>query len=309
MLVAYSFAPLAGESLEGRLLPSHLRKEQQEWVTITPEQIEKGRSLPAHTNVIVHIPENIDRITRRTLLGRRGDTTRYWGYCFPENYEQAQALKRRGFPGVIFLSEKERAARADFENRNRRARFSVSKNLNDRDLNNRSQVRSSIRHQMEIFKGGQSCYIMTEKPLPIGTDDDGDGANVAVEKDFGSNTNKPDSDGDGVRDGLEIFRLGTLPTKRDTDGDGLIDGIEDTNRNGRTEEGETNPTEWDSDRDGLCDGLCLVNKGTELRGEDKNLNGKVDENESDPLRKDTDGDGIFDEQEYFNCILKNGKDC
>jgi len=163
---------------------------------------------------------------------------------------------------------------------------------------------------MEVFVGGQSCYVMSEEPLPVGTDNDGDGANIAVETDYGSDPNNPDTDGDGIRDGLEIFYLLTMPTKRDTDGDGLIDGIEDADRNGRIDEKtETNPREWDSDRDGLCDGLCLVNKGMELRGEDKNLNGVVDEKETDPRKKDTDGDGILDEQEYFNCRLQKKKDC
>ena len=309
-LVVYAFAVPTSGQLEGRLLPHHLREEQQ-WVTVTEDLIRKGYSIPAHTNVILHIPEEISRITRRTLFGRRGTRIRYWGYCFPENYEQAQELKRKGFPGTLFLSEKEREDRAAFAQKNREESFSVSKNLNDRDLNRKQEVRSTIRHQMEIFTGGQSCYIMTEEPIPIGTDNDSDGANIAVENDFTSDPDNSDTDGDGIRDGLEIFRLHTMPTKRDTDGDGLIDGIEDTNRNGRIEEGETDPTEWDSDHDGLCDGLCLVNKGTELRGEDKNLNGvwDEDENESDPLKKDTDGDGISDEQEYFNCILANGNNC
>lgn len=309
-LIVFAFGTnqQGGEQLSGRLLPSHLQREQQ-WVTITVEQIREGRSMPSHTNVIIHIPEEITRITRRTLFGRRGERVRYWGYCFPQNYDEAQALRKQGFPGVMFLSEREREERDKISISNRTEKFSVTKNLNDRDLNRVREVRGTIRHQKEIFEGGESCYIMTEEPLPIGTDNDGDGANTAVENEFMSDPNNSDSDGDGILDGLEIFRLQTMPTKRDTDGDGLIDGIEDANRNGRIEDNETNPREWDSDRDGLCDGLCLVNKGTELRGEDKNLNGLVDKNETDPRKKDTDGDGILDEQEYFNCLLRRGKDC
>ena len=308
-LIVYAFSIPTGESLEGRLLPSHLRK-QQEWVTVSPEQMRAGRSLPAHTNVIMHIPEEITRITRRTLFGRVGERIRYWGYCFPDDYDQAQALRRRGFPGVIFLSEMERRERETFRLDNRRVSFSVTENLNEKDLNRTREMRGTVRHQLEIFVGGQSCYVMSEEPLPVGTDNDSDGVNIAVEKNFGSDPNNSDSDGDGIFDGLEIFRLFSMPTKRDTDGDGLIDGIEDADRNGRIDERtETNPREWDSDRDGLCDGLCLVNKGTELRGEDKNLNGQVDKGETDPRKKDTDGDGILDEQEYFNCLLRKKKNC
>lgn len=308
-LIVYAFAVPAGENLEGRLLPSHLRREQ-EWVTVSVDQMRQGRTLPAHTNVIIHIPEEISRITRRTLFGRKGDQIKYWGYCFPEDYNQAQELRRQGFPGTLFLSEKERKERETFRLENRTEGFTIERNLNSEDLNRSRELRGTVRHQMEIFRGGQSCYVMTEEPLPVGTDNDGDGANIAVEGDFGSDPNNSDSDGDGILDGLEIFRLLTMPTRRDTDGDGLIDGIEDADRNGRIDERyETNPREWDSDRDGLCDGLCLVNKGMELRGEDKNLNGKVDKKETDPRKKDTDGDGILDEQEYFNCRLKKKKDC
>lgn len=309
-LIVFAFGTTSseGDRFSGRLLPSHLQREQQ-WVTISVEQVREGRSIPAHTNVIIHIPEEIIRITRRTLLGRLGDRVRYWGYCFPQNYDEAQALRKQGFPGILFLSELEREERDKISVSNRTEKFSVTRDLNDTDLNRVREVRGTIRHQKEIFLGGESCYLMTEEPLPIGTDNDGDGANSAIEKDAGSDPNNPDSDGDGISDGLEIFRLLTLPTKRDTDGDGLIDGIEDANRNGRVEDSETNPREWDSDRDGLCDGLCLVNKGTELRGEDKNLNGLIDKNETDPRKKDTDKDGILDEQEYFNCLLRRGKDC
>ena len=163
---------------------------------------------------------------------------------------------------------------------------------------------------MEIFTGGSSCYIMTEKPIPIAPDTDGDGVNLVLEKKWGSNPDKTDTDEDGIDDATEIFLLGTDPTLRDSDGDGIIDGLEDANRNGKTEMGETNPTKRDTDRDGLCDGLCRVGKnGTELRGEDVNLNGKVDEGETDPRKPDSDGDGILDEQEYFNCVLNTGGAC
>jgi hypothetical protein len=63
-----------------------------------------------------------------------------------------------------------------------------------------------------------------------------------------------DTDGDGIRDGVEVGRTTTLnpactfradadpdsrtsPVKADTDGDGLADGLEDTNRNGAGRDG------------------------------------------------------------------------
>ena len=141
----------------------------------------------------------------------------------------------------------------------------------------------------------------------------------------------------------------TDPTNPDSDGDGLLDGIEDGNRNGWTDgDGtvlpltatreqyaaarpnagdwpdnvidsyetwtETSPTKADSDNDGLSDGY----------GEDKNLDGGIagDTNgnriydageawtETDPLKADTDGDGLPDgwEVQYGLDPLDNGTD-
>ncbi len=118
----------------------------------------------------------------------------------------------------------------------------------------------------------------------------------------------------------------TDPTKPDTDGDGLSDGVEDANRNGWVDgdgaelpsswdpwlsrawpDGEIDPGEtWletdpnnaDSDGDGAVDGY----------GEDRTRNGRIDGDadtnrvwsagevwsETDPLKPDTDGDGLPD---------------
>ncbi|NMO16635.1 VWA domain-containing protein [Pyxidicoccus fallax] len=109
-----------------------------------------------------------------------------------------------------------------------------------------------------------------------------------------------DTDGDGIRDGVELGRTTTLntncifradgdpstrtsPVKADTDGDGIPDGLEDTNRNGAREQGETDPNAIDSDGDGLKD-----------NEEDVNLNGTVSPGETDPRKRDTDGDGLPD---------------
>jgi hypothetical protein len=115
---------------------------------------------------------------------------------------------------------------------------------------------------------------------------------------------KVDSDGDGLRDGVEVTRTSTLntqpectlffladadpssrtnPTNPDTDGDGILDGVEDRDHDGLVDPNETDPAKQDSDGDGLTDGE-----------EDANHNGLVDPGETNPAQSDTDGDGLSD---------------
>lgn len=124
----------------------------------------------------------------------------------------------------------------------------------------------------------------------------------------------------------------TDPNNPDSDGDGILDGVEDANHNGWLDgDGEslaanadpslarkwpngirdlgevwteTSPTNPDTDGDGLSDGY----------GEDKNFDGKIDGDtngdriwqvgevwtETDPLNADTDGDGLPDGWEVKN---------
>ena len=310
--VSYSLAILDETAIEGRLLPSYMRGSVP-WKTITSEKIEAGTAVPPNVNVLLHIPKNTDDIPRKILLGHSGERVRYWGYCFPEDYEQMKTMSQRGFPGRIFLSEKERESRKEEERRLRKAKYNLYglEQITEEGLNETEFNRGRIRHQLEIFKPGTTCYIMTEEPLPIGTDEDGDGLNSYLEKDKGSDPLVADSDGDGLSDGLEVFSLSSNPSRRDSDGDGIVDGLEDKNRNGSVDQGETDPNHIDSDRDGLCDGLCRVgSNGTETRGEDLNLNGILDLGEPSNINPDSDGDGVSDEQEYFNCKLgERGSSC
>jgi len=304
--VVYALTGYQPQTLEGRLVPAHMRGAIP-WQTITAEEIENGVTAPPHINVLMHIPESIWKIQREILLGHKGKDIQYWGYCFPENYTAALSLKNRGFPGRLFLSEKEREVRREQELLKRRQSFRLSRDFSDERLNEEEVNRGRIRHQMELFKGGSTCYLMTEAPLSLGTDEDEDGLNIHMERDKQTAPLISDTDGDGIMDGTEVISLGTSPTMRDSDGDGIVDGLEDKNRNGKIDGGETNPTRIDSDRDGLCDGLCRVGtNGVEVRGEDVNLNGEVDDGETDPKNPDSDGDGILDEQEYFNCQLGGG---
>jgi hypothetical protein len=280
------------------------------WVSVSAEKIMSGATLPANAHVVFHLPEGFKSITRETLLGHEGDNVRYWGYCFAANYDPRNVDRRRGFPGLIFLSEKERAFRAAEARAQVRAFDPESlPTVEEIEAMNRIQ-KPVIRHQLEVFKPSTMCYIMTEDPLPIGLDMDGDRLNTKMEKEIGTHPTAPDSDGDCLIDGIE-YQTHTNPIVRDTDGDALVDGIEDSNCNGRIDPGETDPRSKDFDRDELCDGVCRVRLKNQFIfiGEDKNLNGEVDEGETDPGKWDSNGNGVSDHLETIRCIAEGKEVC
>ena len=84
----------------------------------------------------------------------------------------------------------------------------------------------------------------------------------------GSDPHVQDTDGDGLRDDVEVNAYGTDPANGDTDGDGLADGDEIATH-------DTDPNDADSDSDGLDDG-AEVEAGT------------------DPMVPDSDDDGFTD---------------
>ncbi|MFK7755460.1 MAG: Ig-like domain-containing protein, partial [Flavobacteriales bacterium] len=163
-------------------------------------------------------------------------------------------------------------------------------------------------------------------------DCDGDGLANGVEDSLGTDPLDPDTDGDGVDDGIEVVDLNSdpldscdpnpyaIPTD-DCDGDGLTNGDEDTNGNGQQDDGETDPENPDTDGDGINDGdeiddstdplnpcdpngladplTDCDNDGLTNGEEDTNGNGVVDANETDPLDPDSDGDGFEDGEEVF----------
>ncbi|MDD5623411.1 MAG: hypothetical protein PHI23_01735 [Candidatus Peribacteraceae bacterium] len=323
VIVGYAFMGYAPPStlLEGRLLPKETMQENR-WQVITEQEVLSGATIAPDINVLFKLPEGMEQITREVLLGMRGRTVRYWGYCLPNEYEPSVEFGDR-LPGKVFLSEAEREYRTQQQIARLHDRFSPFKEYTESDLNE-VLPDTYIRHELDLFESETTCYIMAEAPLPIGLDEDGDEANTQVENEYGTDQTNPDTDEDGVSDGREIFFLHTNPELRDTDGDGLIDGIEDANHNGRVGADETDPNKWDTDRDGLPDGYmkmgkcelieknstaCSEGRRSIMRGEDKNLNGMVDENESDPRKWSTAGDGISDWQKYELCIFNGGTDC
>tara|TARA_Y100000310_G_C20577800_1_gene761360 strand:- start:196 stop:1212 length:1017 start_codon:yes stop_codon:yes gene_type:complete len=313
VVVGYGFSrTVAGGTIQGRLLRDYEQREIP-WDTITEQEFLSGSTIQEGAFTIITIPEEIDRITRRTMFGHRGERIRYWGICLPRSLEEAERKKRlTGLPGDMFLSEAEREHRREKLKLERRRTFSIFKNLTDNDLNETQPApRSRIRHQVEIFKGGMTCSVMAEKPMPIGADMDNDGVNAAIERSYGIDPYVADTDADGIDDGKEIFGGNrTHPNKRDSDGDGIVEGKEDTNFNGEFDVGETNPGERDTDGDGLCDGSCPENAGVDIRGEDKNLNGiyEPEKGEYNPRVKYSDGK-VRDDHRVYLCVIAGGDDC
>ena len=136
------------------------------------------------------------------------------------------------------------------------------------------------------------CGAQTD---PNNPDSDGDGINDGVEdadQDGALEVNETDptesnlnldSDGDGLLDIVENGDTGgtnqTDPFNRDSDEDGIVDGIEDANRDGSFDEGpETDPNNTVSDR--LCDGVRTV-VDVCVSGEDNDNNGQQDSDETD----------------------------
>lgn len=63
-------------------------------------------------------------------------------------------------------------------------------------------------------------------------DSDSDGLPDYYEDILGTDKNDPDTDGDGLTDGYEVFYLGTDPLKADSDDNGVNDGDEDPDNDG-----------------------------------------------------------------------------
>lgn len=104
-----------------------------------------------------------------------------------------------------------------------------------------------------------------------------------------TNTEKIDTDKDGISNWKETNIYNTDPTKKDTDGDGLTDGAE-------IDRHKTDPLNVDTDGDGLTD-------GQEINGVP---NEKKKLQKTDPLKIDTDGDTYSDGQE-INGVLDQEK--
>ena len=309
-VLAYGITNGGFQDLEGILIRPRIAPIP--WKIFEEADVQRGVIAPADTNVVFHLPGTFDNIDGDVLFGHQSKTTRYWGYCLPQNYDPATVNKKRGLPGKIFLSQAEQAARAKQQSPKTTVQLSPWKLPTNEDLQALQIQRKIglIHNEIDVFFPYTMCYLMAEHSIPLGLDSDGDNLNDPLEREIGTNPASPDTDSDGIWDGIEFF-TGTSPFLRDTDGDGIIDGIEDKNWDGVRQADETDPRVKDSDRDGLCDGLCRVRfQNTDVfMGEDQNLNGTVDSGETDPLKVDTTGDGISDYAEFVACLMQGKTEC
>lgn len=268
----------------------------------------EGFSAPADTHVIFTVPQGV-RIPRVTFLGGPDyDEKRYWGYCFSGNEaanKQKGYLGKKMYDGQFFYSIGERKAQVE--------RPGVADNNLQGILDaTTAKTPEASKSMAEIFYGGQTCYVMSSIILPVAIDSDGDDLNAKREQEFQTDPHRADSDGDGIPDGLEVFKTKTLPGDRDTDHDGLGDRCEDKNMDGQVQKDETSPLVNDTDRDGLCDGngsssgcpeprqiacltdatgerVCDSRPSSPIFGEDMNQDCHVQEGETDPKNPTTFG--------------------
>lgn len=295
------------DSLTGRLVAT---ETQSVIPTVKFDEFRaiEGFSAPANMHVIFTVPQGV-RMPRITFLGGPDfDERRYWGYCFSGNEVENKKnglLGKRMYDGQFFYSIGERKAQTQ------RAPVADTDLPGILNATNQKDVRASASIA-EILYGGQTCYVMSEVILPVGIDSDGDDLNNERERELGTDPNYPDTDNDGIPDGIEVFVTKTQPKEVDSDRDGLSDKCEDSNMNGQVDTNETSALNPDTDRDSLCDGngsgsacpepkqvMCYLTQegqrecesrpSSPVFGEDMNQNCKVDEEETDPKNPNTFG--------------------
>lgn len=196
-----------------------------------------------------------------------------------------------------------------------------------------SAIEKQYFYSVTAKKDGKDLYTSSLVLLKAFIDSDKDGLSDEQEVIYKTEPNNPDTDGDKLTDGQEVFLVYTNPLIKDTDGDRLPDYEEalitvtsplkrDTDGNGITDDLEDNdkdtinnydeillqgnPNSGDTDSDGLKDGDEKA-RGTKLNNSDTDEDGLSDFKEvelgTNPLLKDTDGDGISDGDEVFKTKL------
>lgn len=127
------------------------------------------------------------------------------------------------------------------------------------------------------------------------SDSDRDGLTLDQEAQIGTDPDLPDTDFDGLIDGLEFHQYKTDPLLKDSDGDGLND-------NDEIKHYTTDPNKNDSDKDNISDGDEINVYHTDPLRTDSDFDGIPDYDEINvtltlPNKADTDKDGLKDGDE------------
>ncbi len=179
------------------------------------------------------------------------------------------------------------------------------------DFEGRQNLEQAIHFYQKSWKNLQS--LKTTGLTLI--DKDKDEVPDDFETKYGLNKKKEDSDGDGLTDGFELFKLKNIvdPKLRDTDKDSKNDGDEDSDNDGLINSKEqqlgTNPLTDDTDNDGLTDQFETDQYTTSPNKYDSDADGLSDGSEyrlgTNPNNPDTDGDGIIDGLEVYKQVVKD----
>jgi hypothetical protein len=168
-------------------------------------------------------------------------------------------------------------------------------------------------HIMATSNGNETLsegmYFYVEIAQNSFIDSDMDNISDINETIFGTDPNNPDTDNDGIYDGIEII---DYSSSEDSDGDGLIDALDsdniisnDTDNDGVSDSRELalglNPNNSDSDGDGINDSLEIGRANENLPPIDYDRDGIIDafESSTDAYNNnsiDNDLDGFTEEE-------------
>lgn len=189
---------------------------------------------------------------------------------------EVQVVSRPGGPGLDPNNANDAPVDLDQDGLTNLQEFNLGTSifLNDTDSDGLDDGQEPILGSNPILADTDGDGLLDGNEINPTIDSDGDGIKNILD---------PDSDNDGLPDGVEVA-LGLNPLLMDSNGNGIPDGSEDDDRDGLPNIEEisehTDPTNPDTDGDKLLDGEEVI------AGADGFI--------TDPLRADTDGDGMPD---------------